>query len=290
MMKMRIRHLLLAAFVFVIGSSAAQGQSNTFLGQIGVCTSVQNAEIVQKANGQYIEEAIRGFLIPTESEAAFAANRTAAQNSVLPIYSGNVMFPGEFKLLGPEMDEEKVLAFARTAYGRASSIGMKMLVLGSGGARRIPEGYDRQKAREEFIAVCRKLAAIAADAGVMVVLEPLNSAETNFVTTVTEGAEIVREVNHPNFRLLADFYHMMREGEPAEAILKTEGLLYHCHIAEKENRTAPGVKGDDFRPFFRALRRIGYQGAISIECRWDDLPAQVQGAIAEMRSQIAETE
>jgi sugar phosphate isomerase/epimerase len=55
-------------------------------------------------------------------------------------------------------------------------------------------------------------------------------------------------------------------------------LIAHTHIAEKEKRSAPGVMGDDFSPFFKAYKEIGYQGRISIEGRWkvEDLPKAFQ--------------
>ena len=48
-------------------------------------------------------------------------------------------------------------------------------------------------------------------------------------------------------------------------------------------RTAPGRKGDDFRPYLRALRDIGYDGMISIECRWEDFAAELPRAIRTLR-------
>ena len=60
----------------------------------------------------------------------------------------------------------------------------------------------------------------------------------------------------------------------------------HVEIAEKEDRTFPGVKGDDFRPFFRVLREAGYQGAISIEGKGTD--DQLGPAFREIAKQAAE--
>ncbi len=45
-------------------------------------------------------------------------------------------------------------------------------------------------------------------------------------------------------------------------------VIVHMEIAEKEGRTAPGVQGDDFRPYFQVLKKAGYHGAISLEGRW----------------------
>ena len=130
------------------------------------------------------------------------------------------------------------------------------------------------------------MAPIAGKYGVVISLEPLNSRETNFINNLTEGLKIVRSVDHPNFRLLADFYHMLRENESPDVIIEAGDLLYHCHIAEKENRTPPGTAGDDFIPYFKALKQIGYNGKISIECRWENFKEQLPGSVKSLREQI----
>ena len=56
---------------------------------------------------------------------------------------------------------------------------------------------------------------------------------------------------------------MMQNGEDPNGLLKVGPLIAHTHIAEKDKRTAPGAMGDDFRPFFRAYKAIGYEGRIS---------------------------
>ena len=119
------------------------------------------------------------------------------------------------------------------------------------------------------------------------VVEPLNTAECNLVNSVTEGAEAVRAAGHSHVMLLADLYHMLREDESPDAIERAGALIRHVHVAERAERTPPGVAGDDFRPFLRALARIGYHGAYSLECRWRDQLAQAPPGVAELRRQLA---
>jgi sugar phosphate isomerase/epimerase len=80
---------------------------------------------------------------------------------------------------------------------------------------------------------------------------------------------------------------MLRENEGPEALVAAGPLLRHIHIAEKDRRTPPGVAGDDFTPYLQALRRARYAGAISMECRWDDLARELPAAVKTMREQIA---
>jgi sugar phosphate isomerase/epimerase len=122
--------------------------------------------------------------------------------------------------------------------------------------------------------------------GVVVVLEPLRRGECNFINTVAEGAAIVREVDDPGVRLLADIYHMLCEDEGPESIVAAGPLLAHCHIAEEDGRTPPGVHGEDFTRYLDALRRIGYQGGISFEGRWTDIAKELPVAVKTLEAQI----
>jgi sugar phosphate isomerase/epimerase len=114
----------------------------------------------------------------------------------------------------------------------------------------------------------------------------LNTEECNFVNSVAEGGEMVKDVNHPNFLLLADIYHMKKEGESPENIIKYGHLIQHVHVAEKEGRSAPGTTADDFTDYFQALREIRYNGLISIECQWQNLEKQLPLAIQTIRNQM----
>jgi sugar phosphate isomerase/epimerase len=117
----------------------------------------------------------------------------------------------------------------------------------------------------EFAALCKKLAISAKRYQVTIALESLQSSETNFLNTLKSAAKVVRLVNHPNFRLNADIFHMMREGESAQSIIDAADVLAYCEVAEKETRSFPGVKDDDFKPYFRALKKAKFKGKIFIE-------------------------
>jgi len=121
---------------------------------------------------------------------------------------------------------------------------------------------------------------------VVISLEPLNTRECNFINSVAEGGEIVQAVNHENFKLLADIYHMLMENESPSNITKYGHLLYHTHIAEKTGRSAPGVNKEDFTPYFKALKDAKYEGRMAIECSWKNLADQAANALNEMRSQL----
>lgn len=258
-----------------------------FSPRLGVCTSIANAAAVKSAGGDFIEESVQGFLAPAAPENEFRSKAEAAAASPVPVRACNSFLPGALKSVGPAARPDEIAAYAGTAFRRAREIGITTVVFGSSGSRTIPEGFDRAEARRQFVALLRRLGPVAEANGIIIAVEPLNRGETNFINTVAEGAGIVREAGHPNVRLLADIYHMLRENEEPDALVAAGPLLQHVHVAERDRRTPPGVAGDDFRPYLRALRRAGYAGAISIECGWDDLAAQLPAALDALRDQIA---
>jgi sugar phosphate isomerase/epimerase len=260
--------------------------SRHFHPKIGVCTGIANSSIIKAAGYSYIEEGVRGFLVPSEPDEVFNINLAQLKNSGIPMEACNSFLPGELKCVGPDAVHEKILQYAKTAFRRAEQSGVKTIVFGSSGARKIPEGFTKADARKQFVSLCKQMAPVAKKHSVVISLEPLNSKECNFINSVSEGGEIVREVDHPNFRLLADIYHMLIEEEGPESLVENGKYLYHVHIAEKEGRTAPGFHGEDFTPYFKALKQVGYKGRISVECSWENLQAQAEKTLQTINAQI----
>ena len=253
---------------------------------LGACTGLENAELLKTVGGAFVETNV-GFLMPEASDDEFAANLAKARTCPLPIKCANSFYPGSIKLVGPDVDTERVLRYAEKAFERAEQVGIEIIVLGSGDARRIPEGFSRAAARQQFIDLMKTMAPLAKKHGVTIVLEPLYGKASNFINSVREGTIIAREVGHPNVCVLADFFHMTQEGEGPDAIIDAGATLRHCHIAENDERTPPGVKGDDFRPFFEALESINYQGRLSIESNWPGgFDALIGNAMDTMKEQI----
>lgn len=255
--------------------------------QIGIVQDFKQDSLITASGYTCLVESISKCFSPKNvSDQQFEENLAQFKKLKTKIFAVNVFIPGELKLVGPDIKEADVLAYANKVLRRCSRANVTFVVFGSGGARRIPDGFDRTRAREQFVAISRKLADLARKHAVTIVLENLNSTETNFITTASEALSIVQEVNHPRFRLCVDIYHMLKEGEPASVIEKAKEYAVHCDIAEKEGRTPPGTKGDDFRPYLAALKKIGYSGKIILECRWENLSSQAKPAYDALQKQL----
>ncbi len=275
-------------FALVIAALACvTANSQSVIPEIGVVQSVENDRLLHSFGYRYLVENTSKFLSPrTVSDSAFERKLTIVKNSAVPFYACNIFIPGDLKVVGPAVDEAAILAYVETVFARAQKAGIGMIIWGSGQSRRLPDGFGRETAKEQFIAIAKKIAAVASKYNVVLALENLNTTETNFISTVSEALEIIKAVNHKNLRLCADIYHMLKENEPAESILAAKDYLAYCELAEKEGRTPPGVQGDNFRPYFSALKKIGYKGKVVIECRWEDVAKEGLGAYEEVERQL----
>lgn len=278
-MKLILKGMITLAIVFLT-SGAGIGQQ-PFKPELGVCASMKDAGLVARHGFSFMQPTVADYLKPNDPADSLVFY------DGLPVYACNVFLPGTLMAVGPDADHDGILAHAENVFARARKAGVGIIVFGSGRSRRVPEGFDRQEAIDQFTDLARKLVALAAPYRVVICLENLNSEETNLFNTVEEAYGIAKRVNHPNFRLLVDIYHMLKENESPERIVEA-GREFVCHvdIAEKENRTAPGVSGDDFRPYLRALRDIGYTGKIALECRFGDMAAELPTAMAKLTLQL----
>lgn len=256
---------------------------------LGICTSYDKAALLKSIGYSYVEENVGRFLIPDKGgDEQYAKNVEALKTTGVPLRSYVSFIPGSIKSVGPNANHEALLERADLAFKRAKECGTPYVVFGSSASRTIPEGFDRAKAKEQHTEVSKKMALLAEKHGITVALEPLNRSETNFINSLAEGVEIIEAVNHPRFRLLCDIYHMLKDNEGPEQIVKYGKYIVHCHIAEKQNRTAPGVVGDDFREYFKALKKIKYRGGLSIEGRWTNFDSEAKKAFEVLTQQLSE--
>ena len=235
---------------------------------VGVCKGQKDAAAMKEAGYDFIEGNVGGLFVPDKPEADFEKNLASLKSLAIPFMAVNGFLPGNLKVVGPDAKHDEAAKYAENALRRAGLANIKTIVFGSGGARKIPEGFDAAKAREQFVAFGKRIAPAAEKAGVTLALEPLNRKETNFINSITEGAAIVDAIGHPAFRLHADIYHMLQEDEQPDAITKAGARIVHVHVAQKGSRIAPMPGGTDFRPYFKALKGIGYRGKVSLECGW----------------------
>jgi sugar phosphate isomerase/epimerase len=254
---------------------------------IGVCSELGDLDKIMTSDIAYLEPPVYDFLIPKEPEINFQKKLDIVKNSKLLTPVCNSFIGGDLKSVGPNHVKDDVLKYAEVAFKRAQRAGVEQIVYGSGGSRRIPDGFSKIEARAQFVSLLTDMAPLAQKYGVNLCLEPLRSEETNFINFMQDGVDILEEVNHPNAMLVCDYYHVTQEGRGVNDVYAARKYIKHVHIAEDQERAPPGVFGEDFRSFFKMLNEIGYAGRISIEANWTDKASELPIGIRTLNRQIA---
>jgi sugar phosphate isomerase/epimerase len=149
-----------------------------------------------------------------------------------------------------------------------ADLGGKTLVHGSGSQRTVQPGWDAKQAWEDALETFTICARAAEARNLVYCLEPLRRAETNFINTVAEGAEMVRAVANAHFKMVADCRHILySEPKPLPDVIGDMhrwGYLAHVHVNDITGK-GPGFGDVELTPTLRALCELGYEGYASVE-------------------------
>ena len=262
--------------------------------KFGICCApdalgdpARSLELFAQAGADYVEWGVGSAM---KSEDEWEKLRAIVADSPLKPEAFNGFIPASHRITGPDVELDKVLDYASEAMRRCRALGAEIIVLGSGGARKLENGWEPTRGLDQFETFCRELGPRAAEHNVTIAIEPLNRSEDNLINSVAAGAAIVDAVEQPNIKLLADFYHMFHDDEATADVAKVGSRLVHTHLADL-GRVAPGYaeQGEaDFVGFFRALHAANYDARCSFEGKTHDLAAQAQSIIAHMKQRQSE--
>ena len=147
----------------------------------------------------------------------------------------------------------------------AADLGGDILVLGSPVQRNLAEGTTREQGNElaaDAISHCLKALE---DGKVFLCLEPLTTAETNFMISAEEGVALARRIAHPFVKLHLDVKAMSAELQPVPDIIRANREFFHHFHANDSNLRGPGFGTVDFKPIFQSLKDVNYGGWVSVE-------------------------
>lgn len=120
--------------------------------------------------------------------------------------------------------------------------------------------------KDLLVALGSELGETARAAGTLLLLEPLNRYETHLLKRLEDGVEIAKRIGNPHVKIMADFFHMSIEERDIPASIRAAGdWIQHVHLADS-TRLLPGYGHTDFRSGFAALKEIGFDKYMALEC------------------------
>lgn len=228
-------------------------------------------------------------LIDSEFQAIVKKTRT----SRIHVEVMNGFLPGDLKVVGSRVDRVRLTDYVQGALARAESLGTKVIVFGSGEARKVPEGFSKARAWIQL----QKFLQMAGDEimrnryGMVIGIEALQKAECNLVNTSAEAYKLAVQTHHPKIRIMVDFFHLNREGEDPAIMRQLKGHLVHLHFADPfRGRTFPLIASGQsaYRAFFSNLAEIGYRGRLSLEAFTSNFDSDAPAGLAAVQKIYSE--
>lgn len=167
-------------------------------------------------------------------------------------------------IVDPAEREEMVRAVRETIAATAQ-LGKPDLIVASG--FRV-DGLSEAEHFANAVTALRAAADVAEEAGVTLLLEPLNTRlfATMYLVSTKLGLDLVEAVGSPNLRLLYDVWHSAVMGEDMVEVLRGRiHLVAHVQVADIDERNEPGTGTLDWARIIQGLEDLGYTGAIGLE-------------------------
>ena len=170
----------------------------------------------------------------------------------------------EFRMTSPE-HRDLWLEGLKESCKAANRLGVKKLITQVGQ----DTGAPREKQRASIVAALNAAKPILEDYGVTIMPEPLNTYVNHpgyYLWSSIEAFDIIREVDHPNVKLIYDIYHQqVMEGNIIPSVTKNLDLIAHLHSAGHPGRHELQFGENDYNVIFDAIDKAGYTGACGLE-------------------------
>lgn len=196
--------------------------------------------------------------------------RSGIKNSPVICDTYNTMIPLNCSIISSDFDEAYWREFSKIGAYKTAELGAKYYVFGNGHARRIPEAGDIAGGREKVLGFLNTLCDITEEYGITMLIEPLSTRFSNFMLSIKEAVDVIRELGRKNLMTMVDMRHMVTTGESFDEIIKYKDYVVHAHIDNPlhTERYFPRIgDGYDYQPFFDALKKINFGGILSVEAR-----------------------
>ncbi len=132
------------------------------------------------------------------------------------------------------------------------------------------QGRDRRDGSAVYVANLRRASERAAERGVRLVIEPINTRDMPgyFLNTTKEAGKVIAAVGSDNLKLQLDLYHcQIMEGDLAMHIRELAGSYAHVQIAGVPERHEPDRGEVNYGYLLDLLDDVGYDGWVGCEYR-----------------------
>jgi sugar phosphate isomerase/epimerase len=246
----------------VASALAAKAESNAV--QVGVCGSLEDFPKAVEYGFDYYEPAAAAIAALTEVEFGAFRDRVLASPIRCDCFNS---FIRTLRVVGDDVNAGALASYVSSTLERCRQVGAAIIVWGSASSRNVPPGYSRETAWRQIVDFLGRAGDIARSKQIVIAIEPLRKQESNIINSGAEALRLVRDVRHPNVKMIIDYYHLREEKEDPAILQAARDEIVHLHFANPNGRLWPKESSEDpvYRRFFDLIKQTQFRGGISIE-------------------------
>ena len=161
---------------------------------------------------------------------------------------------------------QRTVAYLNDLIDFCGDLGGPVMIFGSP-KQRNTVGISVDEAKQYFAEGLASVADHAQERNVKILIEPLDTSQTDVVNTMAEAVQIVNKINHPAIQTMFDFHNTPDETEPFDVLVKKYyDHIYHVHVQEMDGKhLGTGDAVTEFVPTFQLLKDLNYNKWVSLE-------------------------
>ena len=163
-----------------------------------------------------------------------------------------------------EKQRAKSVAYVKDCIQMVSALGGEVISVVPGTVGKLVPDSTPEKEWDWCVIALKEINDYARECKVKIGIEPINRFETYFINRGAQALALAEAVA-PDCGVCLDIFHMnLEENDPVAAIHEAGARLVNFHVADN-NRMACGMGFFDWPAIIRALKEVGYDGALSVE-------------------------
>jgi hydroxypyruvate isomerase len=147
-------------------------------------------------------------------------------------------------------------------------------------------GMTGEEMHRNIITALKRVAPVVQDAGLMLILEPMNirvDHKGHCLYGSPAAVKICREVDSPMVKINWDLYHMqLSEGDLCGHLKEGFDQLGYVQVADAPGRHEPGTGEINYGRVLKEVRDLGYKDFVGLECWPEKDPETAAQRIAKM--------
>ncbi|MBN2412162.1 sugar phosphate isomerase/epimerase [candidate division KSB1 bacterium] len=227
------------------------------------------------ANAGYTGIEIAPFTLVSESVAELSADKR--KSMLVTMENSGLQCAGLHWLLAPPPKglhfttpdsaiREKSVDYLNKLIDFCGDLGGEVMIFGSPNQRNAV-GISIDDAKKYFAEGLAAVADHALQRNVKILIETLDTSQTDVINTLAETKQIVDQINHPAVQLMFDFHNTPNETEPFDVLINRYfENIYHIHVQELDGKhLGTGDADTQFVKAFQLLKDKSYDKWISLE-------------------------